>query len=312
MKRALPLAVFACSLAAAWAADAPPRPRVTGLSHVAFRVTDVAKAQAFYQTLLGYKAAPRLDNAGRSLRVAVSDRQYVSLYEGLDPTADRLDHLALVTDDAEAMRGYLAARGVDVPPLLGRDESGNKALLVRDPEGRTVEFVEHAADTWPRRAPAAGSGEGGPVSRRIMHAGIVVTDLPAADRFYGDLLGLAETWRGSRTGTELSWTNMKVPDGEDYLEFMLHGRAPAPDARGTAHHICLEVADLAQAQARLAARTRAAAYTRPLEPRVGINRKRQLNLFDADGTRVELMEPVTVDGQPVPPSTAPPPNPSPR
>ena len=40
---------------------------------------------------------------------------------------------------------------------------------------------------------------------------------------------------------------------------------------------------------------------------MGTNRKRQLNLFDADGTRVELMEPRTVDGQPVPPSTAPPP-----
>jgi len=42
---------------------------------------------------------------------------------------------------------------------------------------------------------------------------------------------------------------------------------------------------------------------------VGTNRKRQLNLFDPDGTRVELMEPGTVDGQPVPSSTAPPPRP---
>ena len=100
---------------------------------------------------------------------------------------------------------------------------------------------------------------------------------------------------------------MKVPDGDDYLEFMLYGTRPAPDARGTPHHICLEVDELAPAQARLAERVTAAAYTRALEPRVGVNRKRQLNLFDADATRVELMEPRTVDGQPVPPSTAPPP-----
>jgi len=38
-----------------------------------------------------------------------------------------------------------------------------------------------------------------------------------------------------------------------------------------------------------------------------VNRKRQVNLFDPDGTRVELMEPVTIDGKPTPPSTAPPP-----
>ena len=46
-------------------------------------------------------------------------------------------------------------------------------------------------------------------------------------------------------------------------------------------------------------------YGHKLEPRVGTNRKRQLNLYDPDGTRVELMEPDTIDGQPVPPSTAP-------
>jgi lactoylglutathione lyase len=32
-----------------------------------------------------------------------------------------------------------------------------------------------------------------------------------------------------------------------------------------------------------------------------------VNLFDPDGTRVELMEPETIDGQPAPPSTLPPP-----
>jgi hypothetical protein len=41
--------------------------------------------------------------------------------------------------------------------------------------------------------------------------------------------------------------------------------------------------------------------------KVGVNRKKQVNLFDADGTRVELMEATTIDGKPTPPSTALPP-----
>jgi lactoylglutathione lyase len=57
----------------------------------------------------------------------------------------------------------------------------------------------------------------------------------------------------------------------------------------------------------LQARAGSAGYSRPLEVRVGVNRRRQLNLYDPDGTRVELMEPRTVDGQPAPSSTAPPP-----
>ncbi len=88
---------------------------------------------------------------------------------------------------------------------------------------------------------------------------------------------------------------------------MLYGERPEPSARGTQHHICLEVADLAKAQALLEACPYRASYPRPLEPRVGTNRKCQLNLYDPDGTRVELMEPVTVDGEPAPSSTAPPP-----
>ena len=48
-------------------------------------------------------------------------------------------------------------------------------------------------------------------------------------------------------------------------------------------------------------------YSRTIESKTGVNRKRQANLFDPDGTRTELMEPVTIDGKPTPSSTAPPP-----
>ena len=43
---------------------------------------------------------------------------------------------------------------------------------------------------------------------------------------------------------------------------------------------------------------------------VGVNGKRQVNLYDPDGTRVEMMEAMTADGKPVPPSMAPPPAPA--
>lgn len=286
----------------AGAPEAPARPRIVGVSHVAFRVADRERARAFYEDFLGYTTGPARDGEG-GLLVAVNDRQYVELRLGLRPGEDRLDHVALQTDDVEAMRQYLGARGVGLTSAIVREAGGNRAFTVKDPEGHTLEVVEAVGDGWPLSAPASS----GALSRRILHGGILVGDLPAAIRFYGDILGLAETWRGSRSGTELSWTNMRVPDGDDYLEFMLYGELPRPDARGSAHHICLEVPDVAQARARLLKRPYARTYKRPLEVRVGTNRRRQLNLFDPDGTRVELMEPQTVDGQPAPSSTAPPP-----
>jgi lactoylglutathione lyase len=284
------LAVTAFALLVAPAT--PPRPRILGISHVALRVSSVPAARAFYEEFLGL----------RGLRV--NARQHVELASGLLPDQDRLERIAFETEDAEGLRRYLASRGVEVPASVDGDEAGRR-FVVSDPDGHAVEFVQPSRAG--RRALEPGDRGGARVSERILHLGIIVGDVPASMKFYGDVLGFVETWRGSRAGTELSWINVRVPDGADYVEFMLYGEKPAPNARGTQHHICLEVADLPRAQALLEARPYRASYTRPLEPRVGTNRKRQLNLYDPDGTRVELMEPGTVDSQPVPSSTAPPP-----
>ena len=90
---------------------------------------------------------------------------------------------------------------------------------------------------------------------------------------------------------------------------MLYTELPAPDKRGKQHHLCLVVPDINKTRASLEPRAARIGYSRPLDIATGVNRKRQLNLWDPDGTRVELMEPATVDGSPPPPSTSPPPKP---
>ena len=105
------------------------------------------------------------------------------------------------------------------------------------------------------------------------------------------------------------WINMQVPDGSDYVEFMLYSKLPT--TFGTRNHISLVVPDAQKAIAVLQARTAYKTYGKQLEMHVGKNGKRQVNLYDPDGTRVELMEPKTVDGKAVASSTAPPPSPPP-
>jgi lactoylglutathione lyase len=89
---------------------------------------------------------------------------------------------------------------------------------------------------------------------------------------------------------------------------MLHSQLPA--SFGSDNHVALEVPSLAAAVTALQSRPAFKTYAKPLTPHIGKNGKRQLNLFDPDGTRVELMEPTTADGKPVPSSTAPPPLPA--
>jgi catechol 2,3-dioxygenase-like lactoylglutathione lyase family enzyme len=288
----------------------PRRPHITGIAHIALYVHDMEKARAYYKDFLGLGEPYSLNNPDGSLSmtfIKVNDRQYIELFPEVAPGTDRLNHISVETDDIEGMRAYLASKGVSVPGQVTVGRIKNKNFNVKDPDGHTVEFVQYTSDGWSMREKGRFM-TGERVSQRMMHVGILVGSLEQAKKFYGDVLGFMEFWRGSRNEKELSWVNMRVPDGDTYLEFMLYDKLPAETARETAHHMCLEVPDIEKAKAALESKPAARAYTRPLEIRTGTNRKRQMNLYDPDGTRSELMEPNTVDGVPAPSSTAPPPH----
>ncbi len=285
------------------------RPKVSSVAHIAIFSKDVEASRKFYTGLLGYQEAYKLDQADGKLALTffkINDRQYIELFPEKESGSDRLNHIALEVEDAEAMRAYLAAKGVAVPERVPKGRTGNLNFTIKDPDGHGVEFVQYLPDSESGKRkglvmPAAR------ISETMAHVGILVGSLDRAMGFYRDILGFTETWRGSRDDTVLNWVNMKVPDGTDYVEFMLYSELPAPDKRGTAHHLCLFVPDIEKSRTVLKQRTAGVGYTRALEVRTGINRRRQLNLYDPDGTRTELMEPRTVDGAPAPSSKAAPP-----
>jgi len=288
---------------------APKRPKILGVAHIALFVHDVDRSRAFYTDFLGYGEPFKLDNPDGSLSltfIKINERQYIELFPEKEAGTDRLNHISIEVDNAEAMRAYLAANGVKVPAVVSKGRIRNSNFNVKDPDGHTVEIVQYEADGWSVRE--TGKFMDGPrISPRITHLGIIVGALEPAMKFYRDILGFQEIWRGSKDGKVLSWVNMKVPEGNDYLEFMLYDRMPEVTALGTLHHFCLEVPNMDQAVADLERRPARKYYTRPLEIKTGVNRKRQMNLFDPDGTRSELMEPKTVDGIPTLPSNAAPP-----
>ncbi len=293
-----------------WAADEAKRSRIVGIAQVSLLAQDLEKSRAFYQEFLGFEEAFTVkgtDGALRSAWIKINDRQTIELLPEQDSGTDRLNHVSLEVDDAAAMRLYLAARHVKVPGTTTRGKNGNLHFTVRDPDDHLVEFVQYAAEGGTRRE----QGKFLPTTRisaRIPHLGILVGDLQKALAFYRGVLGGAETWRGGANPNVLSWVNVKLPEGDDYLEFILYQTLPAPNKRRGTHHLCLEVPDIEKTRATLLERAARIGYTREMEIKTGINRRRQINLFDPDGTRVEVMEPNTVDGVPVPSSTAPPPN----
>jgi len=288
-------------------AGEPARPRILGVAHIALYAKDFEKSRAFYRDFLGFEEPYSLKNANGSMSMTffkVNDRQYIELFPERESDSDRLNHISIQTDNAEAMRLYLASKGIKVPDKVPKGRIGNSNFNIKDPEGHTVEIVQYEPDGWTARA----YGKYMPktrISNRILHVGIIVTQPDEEIQFYENVLGFREIWRGSKSGTVLSWINLKVPDGGDYLEFMLYKDAPPATKRGSAHHLCLAVPDVSATLATLNANPYRKQYELPLESKTGTNRKRQLNIFDPDGTRTEVMEPVTVDGKPAPSSKAP-------
>jgi catechol 2,3-dioxygenase-like lactoylglutathione lyase family enzyme len=297
-------------LTASLSAQTPQRPHITGVAHISLLAHDFEKTRAFYTQFLGFQEPYTLKNADGSTSMTffkINDRQYIELAPEHAADTDRLSHISLETDDIEALRAYLASKGVKVPSEAHRVRIGNLAFNIVDPAGHTVEITQYTPDGWTMKAKGQYMSDT-QISHRMMHIGIIVTDLDAEYKFYTDILGFKETWRGSSSGTALSWVNLKVPDGDDYLEFMLYKDAPDPTQRGSAHHLCLQVPDVAASIVTLQANPYDKTYGRPIETHLGINRKRQANLFDPDGTRTEIMEPNTIDGKPAPSSSAPPPH----
>jgi catechol 2,3-dioxygenase-like lactoylglutathione lyase family enzyme len=263
----------------------PARPRIVGISHIAFRSTDPAAARSFYHELIGL--AERPVRKGRQA-FTVGASQYVEIEGGLPAGEDeRLSHLAFGTPDVKALGEHLKSRGIDVrqPP----ERCAESAIQVMDPDGHPIEFVQV---DWPPKGTAPSGGPA--LSSRILHAGLIIKDEQAAHTFYRDVLGFSEIWRGGRTEGVTSWINMRVPDGTDYLEYMLVTAAPDRRQRGALHHVCLRVADIQTAWETAAARSATTGRPPASPPNVGVNGRWQLNLYDPDGTRVELMEPFTI------------------
>lgn len=304
------------ALVAGWSAgrlsaqQTAERPKITGISHVGFFVSDLPKTEAFWDDLLGYQVAytlPKKDSSDTRIAfVKINDHQHIELFNEAPTTPhNMLSHLCFTVDNIEAMRAFLRAHGYKVKPGTGTTKAGDYAFEIKDPNGLLIEF----AQTLPTGKEAMAKGKfmsDARVSPRIYHVGYLVADAQKTEDFY-KMLGFTETWRGGANPKELSWINMKVPDGEDYVELMLFHSMPDWEKWGTKNHISLVVPDIEKSVKDLEARPYYKEYGKPLVINTGVNQKRQVNMYDPDGTRVEIMEPNTVTGKPAPSSPAPPP-----
>jgi lactoylglutathione lyase len=288
MRYLVPLVILA-----ALPGSAQERPPIVGVAHIGLKTDDLAAARQFYGHVLGFQEPFTVDKPDGGLMLTyfkVNDRQYIEVFPELkSATEDRLSHIAFETTNIQQLRDYLASKGVKAPDAVNTGRDGNLNMMLKDPDGHNVEFVEYR----PGSLHTKNFGKFLPdtrVSQRIIHVGITVADRDAADHFYKDILGFHDIWHGGMQDDRTDWVDMRVPDGTDWLEYMLNVHNPSPHTLGVMHHLALGVPSVADGYKTVVARG-----MNPEKPKIGRDGKWQLNLYDPNGTRAELMEPKPVE-----------------
>jgi lactoylglutathione lyase len=308
MKLNLVLGAFTvCALAPRSPAQDFARPRIVGVPHIAFRIHDISASRHFYKDFLGYAEPFDINGPDGNLIMAfikINDRQYVELQVENSPDEPRFLHLALETDNAEALRQYVKSKGYKVsdrPASRGRVR--NTATGLDDPDGNHIDVTQYEPDSKTIQDVGKDMADTR-ISTHMLHVGFYVSK-PETARYYIDVLSFREFWRGSADGKAASYSNLFAPEGSDYIEFILGPPPETKERKGTVYHLALEVPDMDKVIAKLNANPAHRDYKQPIEVKIGRNHRRQCNLFDPDGNRVELMEDHTVDGLPAPMFTQP-------
>jgi catechol 2,3-dioxygenase-like lactoylglutathione lyase family enzyme len=264
------------------------RPPILAIAHVALRVSNAEAAGNFFGRVLGFDELPAEETAQGRMKYAyfkVNDNQYIEVSPTLSsPTEDRLIDIAFRTTNARQLRRYMASHGVPVPDAVRKDSEGDLSFHVKDPAGHTVEFIQYL----PGSVESRNSGKflsPNRASREIIHAGETVDDEAVVNRFYHGILGYREMWHGGMTDNRTDWVAMVVPNGQNWLEYMLNVHNPSPRQLGVMEHLSLGVKDIHQVQNIVAAR----GYERG-KPQIGRDGKWQFNVYDPDLTRIEFME----------------------
>jgi len=291
MKRIFGVLIGLILCVSAAAQDRPARPRILGIASVHFYSSDIKAARSFYSKVVHLEGAclwcEQIPLEGVNLGtqqplvlplvMPLSAGQHLTLSKPLKaPPPNLLYEIVFATENVQAMKKFLLANKIHLEKAEGTREN---YCAVIDPEGHRVAF------TQPTQSMSAASSSS--TDMRIIHAGFVVHDRAAEDRFYKDILGFHVYWHGGMKEGEDHWIDMQVPDGTDWLEYMLNVPANTDHhTLGVMNHFALGVPDIEAAEAQL----RKNGWTGSEEPKIGRDGKWQLNLYDPDDTRVEFME----------------------
>jgi catechol 2,3-dioxygenase-like lactoylglutathione lyase family enzyme len=282
------LACTLCCFSAVAKRKPPKRPRILAIAGATIFVSDVTEARNFYLKLIDPEHVCNYCEEVPSRFLFLPSGQRITLEKApVPPPANLLAEVSFLTEDLEGFKRYFGAHKIEFSEVRKKQGGELIRIVLQDPEGHHISITDtyHLANSEDLNAGMPPAHPSNPV--RIIHAGFIVNDRVATDQFYKDLLGFRPYWHGGMKDDETSWVAMQVPDGTDWVEYMLN-IPPTADkhTRGVMNHISLGVRDI-HVIADQVAKT-GIKLSEP--PQIGRDGKWQLNLYGPDDTRIEFME----------------------
>ena len=278
----LSLSFLLVPAAVAAAGPTPAAPRILGMAHMAYNVTDQKAARDYYVGFLGFQEAFTLKNADgidHVVYIKINDHQYIELYNEPVKNYGYIHDAGFETNDAKGMHDHLVSIGDKVTEVK-KDDAGNLSFEVTDNSGFTLQVVQYLPDSLTGKT----KGKFLSASRISDHIGLLESDKDATWKWYADAFGFTKEGDG---------TKMAIPGSPDRFEVGWEKKQPPAEARfHVKDHICLSNSDVPKMTADLRGRPQITEFPDAIADTHQLgNGKNVVEIYDSNHNRVEVMEP---------------------
>jgi catechol 2,3-dioxygenase-like lactoylglutathione lyase family enzyme len=169
------------------AGQSGPKPVLTGVAHVALRVTNMEDELAFLAKL-GFEMSSAVEKDGKVqfYFVKINDTEFIEVHPKIAPNGTPqplgYNHICFVTNNANALYAQWAAAGLK-PTDVSKGPDGTAEFGAKDPEGRLTEALEILPGSDPDKDKGKHLGAAR-VSTWLMGVDLPVGDVAAEQKFF--------------------------------------------------------------------------------------------------------------------------------
>jgi catechol 2,3-dioxygenase-like lactoylglutathione lyase family enzyme len=161
---------------------------LSGIAHVAFRVSDVERTSQFYQKL-GFVQAFAFSKDGKVSQafIKINDRQFIELYPETpkEPQADFM-HLCFEGSDLNQLNAQYRQQGLNPIGVL-KAHAGNLLFTMVGPEHQNIEYTQYMPGSLHSEDRSKHLGKHR-LSKHLLAVDLAIQNSSAAESFYIDKL----------------------------------------------------------------------------------------------------------------------------